>query len=343
MWLQQASTMHLRPQKAGHKNTQVLVPCRRRVHLLSILAVVTLAIVIVIMGRIYRFPRAQPFTLQTGGAVSTSHSANQSSAGSQAVVAGTAAGTCLAFAPSRGNLHHTVYIDPGHGGIDPGTTGTTSAGVRVDEVRLSLATGLQLMTLLRRDGYRVVMSRIDNRVLLRPTADDLQEGALTPTGVRHDIEARIDCANAAHADILVAIHFNAYDDPTVDGAETLYDPDRSFSAASLRLATFVQHAIVEQLRAAGRAAPDRGVKDDTTVGTPALTAKGVAYGHLLELGPISPGWLDHPSTMPGIVSEPVFLTHSTGADIAASTHGQQVMAQGMAQGINAYFAATSHS
>src|SRR5271165_3003250 len=32
-------------------------------------------------------------------------------------------GTCLAYAPLRGDRHETVFVDPGHGGLDPGTSG----------------------------------------------------------------------------------------------------------------------------------------------------------------------------------------------------------------------------
>jgi len=213
----------------------------------------------------------------------------------------------------------------------------------VDEANLSLAVSLQLSTLLRSDGYRVVLSRIDDRLLIDPTADDRAQGALTPASVRRDIAARIDCANAAHAAILVGIHFNAYEDPMVNGTETLYDGARPFAAASQRLATLVQHAVVAQLGTAGWVVADRGVKDDTTAGTPALTTQGTAYGHLLQLGPAATGWLDHPSTMPGIISEPVFLTNGAGADLATSTQGQRALAQGVAQAITVYFGARSAS
>src|SRR5207244_1353862 len=109
-----------------------------------------------------------------------------------------------------------------------------------------------------------VMSRVDDTLLIRPRPDDLDQGALTLQGVHRDTLARIACANAAHANVLVALHFNAFDDPTVNGTETLYDAARPFSAANLRLATLVQHDVVAQLRAQGWAVPDRGVMDDIT-------------------------------------------------------------------------------
>jgi N-acetylmuramoyl-L-alanine amidase len=42
--------------------------------------------------------------------------------------------------------------------------------------------------------------------------------------------------------------------------------------------------------------------------------------------------------MPGILAEPLFLTHPAEADVAASTQGQRVMADGLARAISAFFA-----
>jgi N-acetylmuramoyl-L-alanine amidase len=253
-----------------------------------------------------------------------------------AVAAGTAPGTCLAFSPTRGHRGTTVYVDPGHGGADPGASGLSSAGTLLYEKNLTLATGLDLLVLMRDDGYRVVMSRISDTLLITPRAGDLDQGALTLQGFHRDTEARIACANAAHADVLLAIHFNAFDDPTVNGAETLYDAVRPFSAANLKLATLVQRDVVAALRAHGWEVPDRGAMDDSIAGTPALSTEAAAYGHLLELGPAAQGWLDRPSAMPGVLCEPLFLTHPAEADVAASAAGQQAMAQGFATAITAY-------
>jgi N-acetylmuramoyl-L-alanine amidase len=42
--------------------------------------------------------------------------------------------------------------------------------------------------------------------------------------------------------------------------------------------------------------------------------------------------------MPGILAEPLFLTHPAEADVAASAQGQRVMADGLARAISAFFA-----
>ncbi|MGH2344789.1 MAG: N-acetylmuramoyl-L-alanine amidase family protein, partial [Chloroflexota bacterium] len=207
----------------------------------------------------------------------------------------------------------------------------------------TLAVGLDLLAFLREEGYRVVMSRIDDRLLLPPTADTHSGGVLSLTEEHDDTEARIACANAAHADALVSIHFNAFSDPTVNGAETFYDAARPFSADNRRLATLAQGAILARLHALGWAVPNRGVTDDLAAGTPSHSAEAAAYGHLLELGPAAAGWLAHPSTMPGILVEPLFLSHPAEADVAVSKAGRQAIARGLADALNSFFAPTAHA
>jgi N-acetylmuramoyl-L-alanine amidase len=254
------------------------------------------------------------------------------------VAAGTAPGTCLAFDPLHGNRGQTIFVDPGHGGIDSGTGGYTSSGMMVYEKDLTLATGLDLLADLRADGYRVVMSRIDDRLVMRAGTDDIGGGILTGTGVHDDTEARITCANSAHADALVSLHFNAFSDPSVGGTETIYDSARPFSAANIRLAGLAQRDVLAQLHAAGWPVPDRGTADDASVGTPTLTSEAASYGHLLELGPAAAGWLSHPSAMPGILIEPLFLSRPSEADVAAAVKGQQAIARGLSQSLDTFFA-----
>lgn len=245
-------------------------------------------------------------------------------------VGGVASGACMSFAPTAANGGRTVFLDPGHGGPDPGVVGTVG-GRQLLEKDLTLAVATRLTALLRADGYRVVMSRVADQAVGSLSAADTVSGALTASAVHRDLVARAACANAAGSAVLLSIHFNAFDDPSVDGAETFYDPARPFASQSKRLAADIQTAVV-----AATGASDRGVwTDDQAVG-PALTPAGSVYGHLIELGPASTGWVDNPSRMPGALVEPLFLTNPADARFAADPAGQNRIAVALKNGLEQY-------
>ena len=150
--------------------------------------------------------------------------------------------------------------------------------------------------------------------------------------------ARDVCANMAKADVLVGIYFDAGDSPLNAGSVTGYDTDRPFSAQNLRLATLVQTDVLDAMNAQGWGIPDLGVVDDSELGGPALTTAAADYDHLLLLGPADPGFSTTPSAMPGALIEPLFITDPYEGSLAASASGQQVIAGGLAQAIEQYFA-----
>jgi N-acetylmuramoyl-L-alanine amidase len=248
-----------------------------------------------------------------------------------------APGACAAYGPSLGGKLPTIFIDPGHGGPDPGTSGAVGSGT-LDEKRPTLAVAQAMAPLLEKAGYRVILSRMQDTSVTALRPSYVAAGGYTIAGEHADIQARVDCANAARAQLLLSIHFDAYGDPTVGGAETVYDAARPFAAQNQRFASLVQQAVVTGLGAAGWQIPDRGTISDTDVGTPALTQQGNAYGHLMELGPAEPGWFDHPTEMPGALTEPLFLTNPSEAPIAASPSGQRRLAEALVRAIEEYFA-----
>ncbi len=243
---------------------------------------------------------------------------------------------CMAFPPTNGNQHETVFLDAGHGGIDPGAVGTTESGKTIDEATINLAIELDTMAILRAQGYRVVVSRTQNTSVTKLTPGDVSGGLLTVQGAFNDVAARDVCANMAGADVLVGIYMDS-GGPWNGGCVTGYDADRPFSAANLRLATLLQNDVLGALNAQGYDIPDEGVQSDTELGS-ALTAAAVAYGHLILLGPAKAGYFSTPSQMPGALIEPLFVTDPFEGSIAASTHGQQVIATALAQAITQYFA-----
>ena len=251
-------------------------------------------------------------------------------------------GACVAYPPTSGNRGKTVFLDAGHGGIDPGAVGSTESGQAVYEAELTLPVELDAMRLLTRDGFRVVVSRTRATSVVRLTNADVASGVLTAEGVHNDVAARDICANDAGANILIGIYMDAGDGGA--GSVTGYDADRPFAAANLRLATLVQDDVLAAMNAQGWQIPDRGVQPDTGLGSvsdagSALAGKAEAYGHLLLLGPADPGFFSTPSEMPGALIEPLFITDPFEASIADSTHGQQVIAGGIARAVEQYFGA----
>jgi N-acetylmuramoyl-L-alanine amidase len=243
-------------------------------------------------------------------------------------------GACLAFAPTSGDRHQTVFLDAGHGGLDPGGVGSTQSGATIEESVINLSVELDTMALLRAEGYRVVVSRTENTTVTRLTAGDTDGALLTPQGVHNDVAARDICANMAGADVLVGLYMDSGAAGEA-GCITGYDADRSFSADNLRLATLLQDDVLGAMNARGWDIPSDGVQSDTGLGS-SLSAADQNYGHLLLLGPAKAGYFATPSQMPGALIEPLFLTDPFEGSIAASPQGQNVIAGAIAQAVSQY-------
>jgi N-acetylmuramoyl-L-alanine amidase len=252
-----------------------------------------------------------------------------------------AAEACMEFVPTGSRPRATVFIDPGHGGADPGAT-VMVGSTKVTEKVLALVVARRLLPLLIHAGYRVVLSRTEDTSVARLSVPAGNDGLYSVDQEHADLQARIDCANAAHASLLLAIHFDAFYDPSVGGSETLFDDARPFTAQSRRFATLIQQAVLRMLAVAGWRIPDRGVIPDSAGGTPALSLQGAIYGHLLELGPAQPGLVTRPSQMPGALVEPVFLTDPAELAIVRSAKGQQALARAFAVAIGRYFRTEPH-
>lgn len=83
----------------------------------------------------------------------------------------------------------TVVIDAGHGGKDPGASGKTADGKTVREKDVTLAVARKLRDQLRKQGFKVVMTRDDDRF--------------------EELKSRTSIANKAKGDLFVSLHCNA--------------------------------------------------------------------------------------------------------------------------------------
>lgn len=135
-----------------------------------------------------------------------------------------------------------VFIDPGHGGKDPGAIGPTG----LQEKYIALDVALKLKEILEGSGVRVVVSRTGDYFI--------------------PLEERARRANSSGAQIFVSIHANAAENRGAVGIETFYlgyagphsSPGRRADTlpASKCLASCVQQSLATAL-----ATPDRGIKE----------------------------------------------------------------------------------
>lgn len=253
---------------------------------------------------------------------------------SQVALPGLEAGACMTLPATHAGPGQTVFIDAGHGGLDPGVV-VGSGGRQLLEKNATLSVASRISDLLRAAGYRVAMARTQDTTVIKLAATDSVMGSLVASAVHRDLAARAACANATGAAVLLSIHFDAFSDPSVGGSETFYDGARTFGPANKRLATAVQAALVASLGTA-----DRGVWTDDQLVAPTLTSSGNAYGHLIELGPKVSGWVDEPSQMPGALAEPLFLTNPREARLAGDPMGQQQIAAALETGLVKFLTTT---
>ena len=177
-----------------------------------------------------------------------------------------------------------VVLDPGHGGAEIGAV-TPEGDLGEKDVNLRIA--LRLAELLRADGYRVVLTRDADR-----SVDPRFSGGGYP-GVRTDLQARVDIANAAGADLFISIHNNG-GPASVSGTEVWYSQQRTFGDRNRALAGWVLTGIVDSLHAIGYPTVRRGIKDDTTF----RIFRGQTY-NIYVLGPGEGPRSHTPTLMPG--------------------------------------------
>lgn len=249
-----------------------------------------------------------------------------------------APGACVLYPPTAADRHRTVFLDAGHGGPDPGAVGTTSSGVTVHEADLTLAVVLDAVPLLRAQGLTVVVSRTGPGLVGRLSGADLANGILTDQGVHDDVAARDACANESGAQALVGVYFDA-GPPNAAGSITGYDTARPFSEQNLQLAQLVQGDVMARFDAQAWGIPDGGVVNDASLGGPPASTAAAAYSHLMLLGPPGDGFNPTPSSMPGALIEPLYITDPFEASIADTEVGQEAMAQGVAQALEQFLAA----
>ncbi len=106
-------------------------------------------------------------------------------------------------------LGKTIYLDPGHGGRDPGTIYNN-----IKEKDLNLEISLQLQQELEKKGAIVFLTRDVDRDYSHKEDKSKKRG---------DLSRRIDMIEKANSDMYLSIHLNWYKNSYYSGAEVLYN------------------------------------------------------------------------------------------------------------------------
>jgi N-acetylmuramoyl-L-alanine amidase len=248
-----------------------------------------------------------------------------------------------------------IVLDPGHGGDE---TGAHAFGVVERESNLDFA--LRVEVLLVEAGYDVLLTR---RTRERPV-DVSEEFPDAPDFVvnRPDLQARVDLANEAGANIFVSIHSNGHGDARASGVEVYWSRERPHAEANRRLALALHESVLEALRVeAGYRAWDRGIREDTCWDISRWTGeceglfllgpateiqrhRVVALGQSPEALGFAPGedvLRSRATEMPAALLELLFITNEWEAGVLKNEIARQAMALGIVQGIERYFAETA--
>ena len=125
-------------------------------------------------------------------------------------------------------INKIVFIDPGHGGYDPGTN---SDGILEKEINLKISTFL----------YEEIINNSGMAFITRSNDYDLSN-VNSSNHKLEDMNKRVKAINNSGADILISIHLNALRDTSVYGPMVYY---RKNDYSSLQLAELIQSDLNE--------------------------------------------------------------------------------------------------
>ncbi len=245
-----------------------------------------------------------------------------------------------------------VVLDPGHA-VDE--SGAAANGVVEKESNLDMAH--RIARLLRTRGVEAILTR-EADVRAAPPGDQptRSEGF---SGTRNDLQARIDLANAAKADVFVSLHSNGAGDPSIRGYEVYYNAQRPFAAENQALARALLDGVTTAMGAEGYPTTARGVIDDTclkafqgrcfplfVLGPPRVTDRDEVYrrGGTPEALGFAPGQdsiTTRATEMPGALVELLFISSPEDAALLRDEGARDAMARGVAYGVLDYLAAKS--
>jgi len=222
------------------------------------------------------------------------------------------------------DIHHIV-LDAGHGGSDPGTSGTS----HITEKEVTLDIERRLKALLETAAFRVSTTREGDRMV--------------------PLKERAQIANAAGADIFISIHINSIHNAKNRGVETYYlgptdDPVRTKLAASENRGSGYSlgdyRKLLEGIYADARQGESRRLAE---------SVQGQMFSSLRSINPQLEDWgvrrapflVLVATEMPAILAEVSCLSNDDEAHLLETPQYRQKIAESLFMGIRAY--ADSHN
>ncbi|HEV7425764.1 MAG TPA: N-acetylmuramoyl-L-alanine amidase [Thermoanaerobaculia bacterium] len=216
-----------------------------------------------------------------------------------------------------------VVLDAGHGGSDPGASSISN----VSEKEITLDIEKRLGALLRQNGFEVIATRENDRLI--------------------PLRERARLANGSHSDIFVSIHVNSIPHPDNHGVETYYlgpttDPTLTKLAATENLTSGYALADLRKLL--------DGVYADVRRDESQRLAAAVQLQLFSGLRGVDPGLENWgvkrapfivlvATEMPAILAEVGCLSNEREAEMLRSGAYRQQIAQALFHGIHTYASA----
>lgn len=125
----------------------------------------------------------------------------------------------------------TIYLDPGHGGRDPGAI---YKEIKESEINLQIAQELKIE--LEKEGAKIYMTRIGNYDISK---------IKTKNHKRSDLENRAQLINESECDMYISIHLNSDPSPTWRGTQIFYT---NKNEENKKLAQTIQKEFQEKIK-----------------------------------------------------------------------------------------------
>lgn len=182
-----------------------------------------------------------------------------------------------------------IALDPGHGGSDPGSIGAAGSL----EKDITFAVCQELAKMLEAAGAKVVLTRTKDVDVARANAS-----------AKEELQARVNVAERAKADIFVSVHMDAFVSRDAGGTSAYIYPKTNGDA---RLGSFIKDGVVNQL-----STQDRGTRS--------------CNFYVVKF-----------SSMPATLVEVAFISNPAEEKLLKSAAGVKKAARGIYQGIDRYF------